>query len=258
MGELWFCGDTHGDLGHIIEHVLAAHATGQAPVAIILLGDIDAPRPLHIELEKIRELTEIFWIPGNHDGDDNSAWNNLVSSELSDASLHCRVAQVGPWWVAGVGGIFRRRIWVPPEDPTFLSYEAWRSDLIARRPPKDYRVQFPVMRQNEADTWYDAHGRIVFTASKGLVGVGLPRKAGKRDAPCEIVFPDGKTQSRALGWEDVRKLPDGTRIRRPVSADFLPGGPVNSMVEYVAPFALADREADYQVAWRHFSENLKL
>ncbi len=121
-----------------------------------------------------------------------------------------------------------------------------------------YRVQFPVMRQYEADTWYDAHGRIVFTASKGLVGVGLPRKTGKRDTPCEIIYPDGKTETRALGWEDARKLPDGTRIRRPVSADFLPGGPVNSMVEYVAPFALADREADYQVAWRHFSETDQL
>ena len=40
-----------------------------------------------------------------------------------------------------------------------------------------YRVQFPVMRQNERDTWYDANGRIIFTTSKGLAGAGLPRKA---------------------------------------------------------------------------------
>ena len=115
-----------------------------------------------------------------------------------------------------------------------------------------YRVQFPVMRQYEADTWYDARGRIVFTSSKGLVGIGLPRKAGKRDAPCEIVFPDGNTQSRPLGWEDARKLPDGSCIRRPVSADFLPGGPVQRIVEYLAPFALANREADYRMAWAVF------
>ncbi|HNH92224.1 class I SAM-dependent DNA methyltransferase [Accumulibacter sp.] len=118
-----------------------------------------------------------------------------------------------------------------------------------------YRVQFPVMRQYEADTWYDAHGRIAFTASKGLVGVGLPRKAGKRDAPCEIVYPDGKSQSRALGWEDARTLPLGTRIRRPLRDDTLPGGPVQRTLEYVAPFALADREADYRLAWAHFSDS---
>lgn len=136
--SIWFCGDTHGPLTHVVEHVLSAHAAGQAPGAIILLGDIDAPRPLHLELRAIRDLTEIFWIPGNHDSDDNWSWNNLVSSELADRNIHGRVVEVAGWRVAGLGGVFRRRIWSPPDAPAFPGYDAWRSDLITRRPPRDF------------------------------------------------------------------------------------------------------------------------
>ena len=108
------------------------------------------------------------------------------------------------------------------------------------------------MRQYEADTWYDANGRIAFTASKGLVGVGLPRKANRRDVPCEITLPAGKTTSRPVGWEDARKLPPGTHIRRTITDDTQPGGPVQRVVEYLAPFAFANREADYCTAWAVF------
>lgn len=123
-----------------------------------------------------------------------------------------------------------------------------------------YRVQFPVMRQYERDTWYDGKGRIVFTASKGLVGVGLPRKAGKRDAECTVRFPDGSEKTRRLGWEDVQpkdgqaQVPDGTIIERSILDDTQPGSPVQRTIHYIAPFTLADREADYRVAWAHFAK----
>lgn len=126
-----------------------------------------------------------------------------------------------------------------------------------------YRVQFPVMRQYERDTWYDANGRIVFTTSKGLAGVGLPRKAGKRDADCTVRLPDGTTKTGRFGWEDVQptldqngnlqpKVPDGTVIERPILDDTQPGGPIHRTIRYTAPFTLADREADYRVAWAFF------
>ncbi|MBS0435691.1 MAG: class I SAM-dependent DNA methyltransferase [Proteobacteria bacterium] len=123
-----------------------------------------------------------------------------------------------------------------------------------------FRVQFPVMRQYERDTWYDARGRIAFTASKGLVGVGLPRKASRNDRPCTIRHADGRTEARRLGWEDVQpkdgqfQVPDGTVIERTIRDDTLPGGPVDRTIQYVAPFALADREADYRTAWAHFEQ----
>ena len=89
-----------------------------------------------------------------------------------------------------------------------------------------YRVQFPVMRQYERETWYDSNGRIVFTPSKGLVGVGLSRKAGRNDEPVEIEYPDGRRESQPLGWEDAINLPDGTKIHRTVIDDTLQPCPI--------------------------------
>ena len=115
-----------------------------------------------------------------------------------------------------------------------------------------YRVQFPVMRQYEADTWYDANGRIVFTVSKGLPGVGLPRKAVKGDTVCTLRRPGGVQDDTTLGWEDVRGLREGVITRR-IMDDTLPGGPVERLIEYHAPFDRCDRERDYRAAWQAFT-----
>ncbi len=144
-----------------------------------------------------------------------------------------------------------------------------------------YRVQFPVMRQYENDTWYDANGRIIFTASKGLIGVGLPRKGNKnKDTPVTIIYPDSTgraTEEKVIGWEDLQptsainqlnqgtpfadinwtdhqSLPAGTQVIQTVIDDTLPGGPREKKITYVAPFDRCDREHDYRIAWKAFEE----
>jgi hypothetical protein len=100
-----------------------------------------------------------------------------------------------------------------------------------------YRVQFPVLREYEGDTWYDRNGRVVFTCSKGLVGVGLPRKSQKGDP--------------TPGWEGVRDMSEGT-VELTIEDTTLPGKPHERTILFEAPFDRCDREQDYATAWAAF------
>ena len=173
-----------------------------------------------------------------------------------DARLADDWSALSPDWRRDVAlrtDLARRQALVEVDVLTAIALGLTLDELLAI-----YRVQFPVMRQYEADTWYDANGRVAFTVSKGLPGVGLPRKAVKGDTAWTLRRPGPDVQAdTALGWEDVRGLREGVITRR-IMDDTLPGGPVERLIKYHAPFDRCHREQDYRTAWAAFRQRFGL
>jgi hypothetical protein len=104
-----------------------------------------------------------------------------------------------------------------------------------------YRIYFPILQQYEEGTWFDQNGRIVWTCSKGLPGVGW-------------LDDRGKSPGRAA-WEKI--LADNPfELTCTAIDDTMPGGPRTVTRHFTGPFTQCDRIEDYQRAWAHF-ERLK-
>lgn len=101
-----------------------------------------------------------------------------------------------------------------------------------------YTIQFPVLQQNENDTWYDQEGKIVFTCSKGLTGVGLDRPVWDQIK--------GKISEDGLTAEGTMPTYEHT-----ITKSELYQGQKQT---FIAPYTKCDRIADYRRAWAHFEK----
>ncbi|MBE6260005.1 MAG: type II restriction endonuclease subunit M [Prevotella sp.] len=105
-----------------------------------------------------------------------------------------------------------------------------------------YTIQFPVLQQNEDDTWYDAKGNIVFTCSKGLTGVGLDRQTW------ETIRGEKLDDNNYAGIE-----PTSSFVIDPAKSELYGG----ETVTYYAPYNRQNRIEDYRRAWEHFEKVFK-
>lgn len=152
-------------------------------------------------------------------------WNE-VWPQSSPVGWHSTDPRLSPWpaldatWsrASAVRNAFERRMALVEID----ALAALELKLTIDELCTIYRTQFPVLREYERDTWFDQRGRIAFTASKGLVGVGLDRKRFELWQAC---LRDGK------------ELP----------ADFDRQG-------LVPPFERRDREEDMRAAYAFFEK----
>ena len=93
-----------------------------------------------------------------------------------------------------------------------------------------YSLTFTVLGSYEADTWYDANGRIAFS-KKNYGDLAYKR-------------PD---------FEKIKNKQTGT-FTRIITDDTQPGGPQERTIEYTAPFSKCDRVEDYRTAWAFFEQ----
>jgi predicted phosphodiesterase len=106
--SILFCGDTHGQHGHIFDAVRRFN-----PLAVVLLGDMEPETSLHLELAGITQ-EKLWFIHGNHDTDSQKSWLNIWGSELASRNLHGRVVELpNGVRLAGLGGVFRASVWDP-------------------------------------------------------------------------------------------------------------------------------------------------
>lgn len=129
MAQWLIVGDPHGNYAPLRD----ALATGPEPDAVILLGDMDLERPLEIELrdcdlDPLR--TPVFWIPGNHDAEAEAYHDNLFHSALADRNLHGKVVEIDGLRVAGLGGVFRGKVWNGIDAPRHASRSAFLRQVV--------------------------------------------------------------------------------------------------------------------------------
>ena len=186
-----------------------------------------------------------------------STFAQLATVNSRTLALNCLTTHYADLWSECWDDAYQREIWLG-DDPR-LDRDLWRNltpqwtrhcalrndfarrwalvelDVLAARAlgltleelQTIYRIQFPVLRGYEADTWYDQHGRIVFTCSKGLPGLGLTRAE----------------------WNEVKDMQSGT-ISKIYHDTTLPTGPYDRTVTYTAPFTRSNREQDYAEVWK--------
>jgi predicted phosphodiesterase len=130
-------GDPHGNFASILRACAA-----RDPGTLILLGDCELRAPLHQVLAPLfhRGWT-ICWIIGNKDAETEAAFDHLAGDH-PEGNIGGKVITIGELRIAGLGGVFKPRIWYPRADerggridpPSF----ATRSDFLDSLQPREH------------------------------------------------------------------------------------------------------------------------
>lgn len=140
--EMLFFGDPHGDY-RAVRRTAEAMSPG-SPAPCVFLGDFDLEVPFEKAVDPLlAKGCEIYHIHGNHEADRVNWYDNLFSSELSGGSLHARVEEIAGVRVAGLGGVFKGKIWHPKDGGGVPRYRT-REDFMQANGRNAWRDGLPL------------------------------------------------------------------------------------------------------------------
>ncbi|MFN2349619.1 MAG: metallophosphoesterase [Thioalkalivibrio sp.] len=158
MQRIIFYGDPHGNFSGLLQA-----AEVQGPAAVVILGDMglkDAPMD-QVLAPLVDAGIEVVWVPGNHESDTVREHDHVFHCALGDHNLHGRVLEVAGLRMAGLGGVFRGKVWYPDMTPVFRTREAhlasfplrdhWRQGLPLRHRTTIYPEDLDRLAGLEAD-----------------------------------------------------------------------------------------------------------
>ncbi len=94
------------------------------------MSDLELRVPLHKQVASLFAAdVPVFWIPSNHNAGSSDAYDRLWGDH-PDGNLHARCVELGGIWVAGLGGVFKGRVWRPDAEPVHPS----RADYLEHLP----------------------------------------------------------------------------------------------------------------------------
>lgn len=104
-------GDPHGNFSPILRACSA-----EEPGTLILLGDCELRVPLRHMLGSLFAVGwHVHWILGNKDTETAAVFDHLAG-DFPEGDLGGKVIEVAGLRIAGLGGVFKPRIWYPRAD----------------------------------------------------------------------------------------------------------------------------------------------
>lgn len=149
-----FAGDPHGSFTHLYPFL-----EKQEEIALVILGDLQLSSTE--ELEKLAKHCDLWFIHGNHDSKTVAAFESIWGSQWQSRNLHGKVVNIQGKRIAGLGGVFRGQIWMPPNKPMFFDpihfcqycppEKLWRGGVPLRHRTSIFPSDFEVLEQQKAD-----------------------------------------------------------------------------------------------------------